>query len=208
MRTFSCKAIIFDLDGVLVDSSEAVERHWQEWADKHSLDMTHVRSIMHGRRAVETMQMVAPHLDIPREAAEFAAIEAAETDGHVPIEGAAALLHILPPDKWGVATSGTRAIALARLGSVGLPIPRVLVTADDVERGKPAPDPYLMAASQLGVAPEDCVVIEDAPAGVKAAVAAGMQVIALTTSHPRTELQEANFIIDDLLEVSFRLESF
>lgn len=198
MEKFSCKAVIFDLDGVLVDSSAVVERHWREWAERHGLDLAYIRSIMHGRRAIETMEMAAPHLDIPAEAARFAVIETAENDGLVAVEGAAALLQSLPPERWGVATSGTRPIALARLQAGGLPVPRVLVTADDVARGKPAPDPYLMAAEQLGVEPGDCVVIEDAPAGVKAAVAAKMRVIGLVSSHSASELNEADWVIDSL----------
>jgi sugar-phosphatase len=197
-KEYLCKAIIFDCDGVLVDSSADVERHWREWAERHGLDMGVIGAIMHGRRAVETMEMVAPHLDIPTEAARFAEIEAVETEGLVPIKGAKSLLESLPPEQWGVATSGTRAIALARLAAGGLPVPRVLVTADDVARGKPAPDAYLMAAEKLGFKPEDCVVFEDAPAGVKAAVSAGMRVFGLFTSHGVDELWEAEMVIEDL----------
>lgn len=202
MKTFNCKAIIFDLDGVLVDSSAVVERHWQEWADKHGLDMAVLHPIMHGRRAIETMRMVAPHLDIETEAAEFAALEVAENDGLLPIEGAVSLLQSLPPGRWGVATSGTRAIALSRLRAGGLPEPDVLITADDVRRGKPAPDAYLMAAEGLGVAPHDCLVVEDAPAGVKAAISAGMRVIGLASSHAHSELNEADIVIDTLLALA------
>lgn len=203
MENLICKAIIFDLDGVLVDSSAVIERHWQEWADRHGIDMAQIRPIMHGRRAVEVMQLVAPHLDVQMETARLAEEEAADTDGLVAVEGAEQLLQTLPPGVWGVATSGTRKIALSRLGAVGLPAPGVLVTADDVKRGKPAPDAYLMAAELLGVAPEDCIVFEDAPAGVKAAMAAGMRVIALTISHNHDELRNADFVMDELPVVKF-----
>jgi sugar-phosphatase len=205
MNEIICKAIIFDLDGVLVDSSAVVERHWQEWADKHSLDMAVLHPIMHGRRAIETMHMVAPHLDIEAEAAEFAAIEAAENNGLLPLEGAAALLQSLPPERWGVATSGTRAIATARLKAGGLPIPKVLVTADDVQRGKPSPDPYLLAAERLAVSPADCLVFEDAPAGVQAAVSAGMRVIGVSTSHAPDELSQSDMVLESLVRVTFSL---
>lgn len=200
---FTCEAVIFDLDGVLVDSSAVIEKHWQEWADRHKLDMAQIRPVMHGRRAVEVMQLVAPHLDVQAEADQLAAVEAAETEGLVPIEGALALLQSLPPEVWGVATSGTRAIALSRLQAVGLPLPGVLVTADDIQRGKPAPDAYLLAAEQIGVLPEQCIVIEDAPAGIKAAVAAGMRVIGVTTSHVREELIDADIVVDNLSVLEF-----
>ncbi|MFZ0544318.1 MAG: HAD family hydrolase [Candidatus Promineifilaceae bacterium] len=198
MNIFTCKAIIFDLDGVLVDSSAVVEKHWQNWADCHNLDMAQILPILHGRRAVEVMQLVAPHLNVQVEAAQLSAVEAAETDGLIPVDGAKSLLQALPPKAWGVATSGTRNIATARLRASSLPLPEVLVTADDVQYGKPAPDAYLLAAQKLGVAPENCLVFEDAPAGIEAAVNAGMHVVALTTSHKYEELLHANRIIENL----------
>lgn len=205
MQTFTCNAIIFDLDGVLVDSSAVVEKHWQEWADRHDLDMAQISPIMHGRRAVETMALVAPHLDIEAETAWMEAAEVTESEGLLSIEGAERLLHSLPPGTWGVATSGTRPIALARLRTVGFPIPEVLVTADDVQRGKPAPDAYLMAAEKLGVAPQHCIVFEDAPAGIEAALAAGMRVIALTTSHHAEALQRADVVVKNLSALGLTL---
>lgn len=209
MQTFTCNAIIFDLDGVLVDSSAVVEKHWQEWADRRGLDMAQISPIMHGRRAVETMTLVAPHLDIEAEAAWMEAAEVADSEELLSIAGAERLLQSLPPDTWGVATSGTRPIALARLRVGGLPVPEVLITADDVQRGKPAPDAYLMAAEKLGVAPENCIVFEDAPAGIEAALAAGMGVIALTTSHKPEMLQRASRIIENLsgVEVTINEQS-
>ncbi len=149
----------------------------------------------------ETMQLVAPHLDIEAETARMDASEEMETDGLVKIDGAAELVHSLPQGSWAVATSGTQAMARTRLGYAGVPIPAVFITIEDVERGKPEPEPYLLAAERLGVAPGQCVVIEDAPAGIKAAHAAGMRVIAVATTHATEELEEADVVAAQLTDI-------
>jgi sugar-phosphatase len=188
MKRFECRAILFDLDGVLVDSTAYVEEQWRRWAETKGLEAEPFLRVCHGRRAVETIRLAAPHLDAESEVAAFQPDATAEDLPIGPIEGAARLLEALPTGSWAVATSGPRADASERLRRAGLPSPGVLVCAEDVVHGKPSPDVYLMAAASLAVAPSECVVIEDAPAGVEAARAAGMGIIALTTTHRRDQL--------------------
>jgi sugar-phosphatase len=189
MKRFECRAIVFDLDGVLVDSTRYVEQQWRRWAMARGLSPEPFLRVCHGRRALETIRLAAPQLDAEAEIAAFVPDESAEAELLAPIDGAARLLHVLPPGCWGVATSGPRTAATARLRSAGLPIPDVLICAEDVREGKPSPDVYLAAAAGLAVAPADCIVIEDAPAGIQAARSAGMQVIALTTTHAASALE-------------------
>lgn len=193
--------MIFDLDGVLVDSRVVVERHWRQWAAQHNLDMAEIMRVAHGRRTVETIRLVAPYLDAEAEAAHFEAGEAFDTDGLVEIDGATRLVRSLPGDSWAVATSGSRDIAMTRLGYAGVAMPTVLVTADDVKQGKPDPEAYLLASERLGVAPEGCVVVEDAPAGIEAAHAAGMRVIAVATTHAQEELESADVVVACLADI-------
>jgi sugar-phosphatase len=188
MKRFECRAILFDLDGVLVDSAGYVEEQWRRWAISKGLRAEPFLRICHGRRALETIRLAAPHLDAEAEVAAFQPDSSGDNLPIAPIEGAARLLEALPVGTWAVATSGPRVDATKRLRRAGLPMPGVLVCAEDVAHGKPSPDVYLMAAASLGVAPSECIVIEDAPAGVDAARAAGMGVVALTTTHGREEL--------------------
>src|SRR4051812_30737991 len=183
MKRFECRAVVFDLDGVLVDSTAYVERQWRRWAIAKGFSPEPFLRVCHGRRAIETIQLAAPHLDAAAEVAAFVPDEDSAVEALQPIKGAAQLLQALPVGSWAVATSGTRAGAMERLRNAGLPVPAVLVCAEDVLHGKPSPDVYLLAAASLGVSPGECVVIEDAPAGIQAARAAGMRVVALTTTH-------------------------
>lgn len=191
---FLCQAIIFDVDGVLIDSDPVAERHWRAWADRHGVDFEAIARIHHGRPTVETIRQVAPHVDAAQEAHLKETAEADDTEGLRLYPGVKELLAGLPRDRWGVATSGTRRTVSLRFPHLSLPEPSVMVTADDVQRGKPAPDPYLLAAEHLGVAPADCLVIEDAPAGVEAAKAAGAKVIAVATTNRVEDLGLADAI--------------
>ncbi|MBD1876857.1 HAD family hydrolase [Nodosilinea sp. FACHB-131] len=191
---FLCQAIIFDVDGVLIDSDPVAERHWRAWADRHGVDYDAIARIHHGRPTAETIRQVAPHVDVAQEAHLKETAEADDTEGLILYAGVKELLAQLPRDRWGVATSGTRRTVSLRFPYLRLPDPSVMVTADDVQRGKPAPDPYLLAAERLGVAPADCLVIEDAPAGVEAAKAAGATVIAVTTTNRAEDLGLADAI--------------
>ncbi len=185
MRRYECSAIVFDLDGVLVDSTALVEQQWRRWASARGLRPEPFLRVCHGRRAVETIRLAAPQLDAEAEVAAFKpepeVVEAAQVIR--PVAGAARLLAALPPRTWGVATSGPRAAASARLRRAGLPVPAVLVCAEDVAKGKPSPDVYLKAARDLNIPPTACLVLEDAPAGVDAARAAGMAVVGVATTH-------------------------
>jgi sugar-phosphatase len=191
---FLCQAIIFDVDGVLIDSDLVSERHWRAWAQQHGVDYDAIARIHHGRPTADTIHQVAPHLNAAQQAHRKETAEADDTDGLTAYAGVKELLARLPRDRWAVATSGTRRTVSLRFPYLGLPEPLVLVTADDVQRGKPAPDPYLLAAERLGVAPADCLVIEDAPAGVEAAKAAGAKVVAVTTTHQADDLGQADAI--------------
>lgn len=201
MREFDCDAVLFDLDGVLVDSTETIEKLWHEWAARHRIDFIELMKIAHGRRTVETVQMIAPHLDVDRELEALEGAESSMTDGVRKIAGATELVRSLPEDAWAIVTSGTFRTAATRIGFAELPMPKALVSADDVERGKPAPDAYLLAAERLGVLPQRCVVIEDAPAGIRAAHAGSMPVIAVTTTYERDTLQEADSIAEQLADI-------
>ncbi len=196
-----CDAVLFDMDGVLVDSTACVERHWRQWATEQSLDADAILAIAHGQRTVETIRAVAPHLDADEEAAQLEARASIDTEGVVRIEGATRLVQNLPADAWAIGTSAPPLMAATRLRHTGVPIPAVLITAEDVQHGKPHPQVYLEAATRLGVAPTRCVVIEDAPAGIEAARAAGMRVLAVATTHEPAALQNADAVVMQLLDL-------
>ncbi|MEO8200510.1 MAG: HAD family hydrolase [Gemmatimonadota bacterium] len=204
MPIVSCQAILFDLDGVLVDSRETVERIWHQWAETRGLNPNDFIRVAHGRRISETLRMVAPHLDIDREVAELDAMELVVTTGTRVAPGAATILNTLPRDRWGIVTSGSDAVARLRLGTAGLPVPDVFITAERVKRGKPDPQGYAIGAEQLGRGPAHCLVFEDAPPGVAAGKAAGMRVVALLTTHQADALASADARIPDLSHVTVR----
>ena len=201
MPTFHCAAILFDLDGVLVDSTRSVTRQWRLWAEEHSIDPDQTVSIAHGRRSIEVIRILAPHLDAEKETVRLEAREAADLEGVEVMPGAADLLGSIPDGRWCVVTSGTRRLATSRLRLANLPIPKVLVSADDVVQGKPHPEPYLKGAELLGMKPQDCLVIEDAPFGLEAAHAGGMKAIALPTTFPAEELKSADAIAEKLAQI-------
>lgn len=199
------RAILSDLDGTLVDSTEAVLRVWHGWMRDRGLPVTPPERHPHGIPARRVVEMLAPELDAAAEARELERREIADLDGVRALPGAEALLAAaaaLPGRDLGIAvavvTSCTVPLALARLGAAGLPEPRTMVTAERTARVKPDPDPYLLGAELLGVAPADCVVLEDAPAGIAAGRAAGMQVVAVRCSHPDAQLGGADEVVDDV----------
>ena len=191
-------AILFDLDGVLVDSRRCVEAVWRAWAARKGIDPAPFLRIAHGRMISDTLRTVAPSLDVGSEVALLDRMEEVETAGIHPAPGAAALVDSLPPARWGIVTSGSYRVATLRLGCVGLPVPETFVTAEAVSRSKPAPDGYLLAADRLGAAPAECIVIEDSPVGIAAARAAGMRVIALLTTHQPEALGDADVVLPAL----------
>lgn len=202
----TCKAILFDLDGVLVDSTLAVERVWRRWALAHGVDPEYVTENAHGRRSIETIRIVAPYLDAEQENLNVEGMEIADKEGVVAIPGSAKLLSSLPPERFIIVTSATAALAVARLGYAGLPVPERLVTAGDVTEGKPAPEPYLKGAAALGFPPRDCVVFEDTPAGVQSAKAAGARVIALTSTYSAGEFTAADAVLASLAGITAGLQ--
>ncbi len=198
MPTFSCTAILFDLDGVLVDSTGAVDREWRDWASRKGVDGDAVMAVAHGVRTIEVIRRVAPHLDAEAEAAAIENHEAGDQTGVVVMPGALDLVRAIPDGRWGVVTSGSRLLAQNRLRHCGLPVPEVLVTSDDVRHGKPHPEPYLKGAEGLGLLPRECIVIEDAPAGIEAARAAGMKVIGLASTYGAEKLSRADAVAKTL----------
>ncbi len=201
-----CKAFLFDLDGVLVDSRAVVERTWRRWAERHHVDPDALLRIAHGRRTMDTLEVAAPHLALDEEVEWLDATELQDVEGLRVVPGADQLLSVLPPGRWAIVTSCTRALAQLRLESVGLPVPSVLVVSEEVKHGKPAPDGYQLGAARLGYRPEECLVVEDAPAGVKAGRSAGARVLALTTTHPAGDLIGAEAMIPDFSAIEVHAE--
>jgi len=201
MTTFNCAAILFDLDGVLVDSTGSVTRQWRRWAEEQDLDPDKVVETAHGVRTIEIVRRLAPHLDAGAETLRLEKREADDHEGVSVMPGAAELLKAIPEGRWCVVTSGTRYLATARLQLGNLPMPQVLVSADDVSKGKPNPEPYLMGAKLLGVNPAECLVVEDAPAGIRAAHAGGMKAIGITSTYRAAELQEADAVVQKLGQI-------
>jgi sugar-phosphatase len=177
--TLDCDAILFDLDGVLVDSHPLIERILRAWAAGRSVDPDAAVAASYGRRDIDLVRVVAPTLDAEVEAAWIVEREEREFTGIIPIPGAAGLLAALPAARWAIVTSGTRKVASGRLRAAELPEPVYMVTAEDVREGKPAPEGYLRAAGLLGVRPDRCLVVEDAESGVRAAEAAGMRCLGI-----------------------------
>ncbi len=191
MIAIRCSALLFDLDGVLIDSTPAVTRVWHRWAVERGLDAETVVRMAHGRPSRTTIRDLLPSADIDREDREVERREMEDLDGVVLLPGARELLNILPPERWTIATSCTRPLAEVRLRAAGLPIPHAMITSSDVKIGKPDPEPYLKASAKLGFAASDCVVVEDVPAGIRAGKAAGARVIAFLTTVARRDLEDA-----------------
>jgi HAD superfamily hydrolase (TIGR01509 family) len=198
LRGVEARAVLSDLDGVLVDSGAQVEATWRAFAERHGLDPDDVLARIHGRRAVDSIRAFTPHLDAEREAARIEQEEVERAGALRALPGARELVELVPADRFAIVTSGSRRLALARLEAAGIPVPHVLVTSDQVETGKPDPDGYLQAAAALGVDPADAVVLEDAPAGVEAGLAAGMTVVAVLTTSGEASLRAAHRRVPDL----------
>jgi len=203
MTGIRCRAVLFDLDGVLVDSTPAVARVWAGWAHEHGFDPGEVVKKAHGRPSFTTIRELLPNADHAAENREVERREIADVEGVVPLPGAMELLQALPLDRWAIVTSCTRALAAVRIGAAGLPKPKQMVTSTDVQHGKPDPEPYLKGAQILGVPAADCLVTEDAPAGIRAGKAAGARVLALRTTASDAELQQAgaDWIVNDCAEL-------
>jgi len=209
MIEIRCSAVLFDLDGVLIDSTPAVARVWSRWAVEHGFDPETVVRQAHGRPSRTTIRELLPRADIDHavldiEDREVERREMEDLEGVVLLPGARELLNALPPERWTIATSCTRPLAGVRLRAAGLPIPKTIVTSSDVKIGKPDPEPYLKAAEKLGFAASECIVVEDAPAGVRAGKAAGARVIAFLTTMVRRDLEEsgADWIVQNCADIT------
>jgi mannitol-1-/sugar-/sorbitol-6-phosphatase len=192
-----CAAVLLDMDGTLIDSRVCVERKWRRWCHGRGIDVTSLLAVSHGRQLEQTVRLAAPDLDVAAEVRLLTQLEESDTDGIVAVPGAATVLSQLPAGRSALVTSAWRRLMELRMAHAGLPVPGVAVTADDPGAGKPHPDGYLRAADQLGVEPEDCVVVEDSPVGLAAGRAAGMRTIALATTFGADELS-SEIVIPDL----------
>jgi sugar-phosphatase len=203
--TIHARALLFDNDGTLVSSLASVDRCWARWVGEYGIrPEDFARVALHGRTAVAIAADLLPSDVVPRAVARIEQLEVDDVPGGVELlPGTRAFLDALPADRWAVVTSATRRLAEARLDAVGIRT-KTLITADEVTRGKPDPEPYLLAARRLGVDPADCVVFEDAPAGLTAGRAAGMRTVALATTHRAAQL-DADLVVRDLSALSVQV---
>lgn len=197
MRT-QFESILFDIDSTLVDSTPAVTRVWTAFAAQRGLDIDHIMAVSHGRRTEDTLAELIPATEVRDALAQLDHMERGDLDGVIALPTVADILHRLPASRWAAVTSGAREVMENRLRAAGLPVPCVLVTAEDVTAGKPDPQGYLAAAAALGVDPSDCLVVEDAPAGILAGRASGATVLGVATSHDATEITDADEIVPNL----------
>lgn len=202
-----CKGFLFDLDGTLVNSLPVVERSWCEWADRFGIAHDEVLNFIHGKQAITSLRHFMAgksEAEIMAEFTRLEEIEANDTEGVVALPGAVELLNHLNQQQipWAIVTSGSVPVAHARHRAGGLPMPEVFVTAEQVTRGKPEPDPYLLGAKLLGLAPQECVVVEDAAAGVLSGLAAHCHVIAVNVPADSPRLDEVDFVLTRLDEVT------
>ena len=199
MAKIQCQGVLFDLDGVLVDSTPAVARVWSWWAKKYGLDPEEVVRRAHGRPSTASIRELLPNADAEAENREVERREIEDVEGVVPLPGAMELLQELPIDRWAIVTSCTKRLAYVRIRAAGLPEPKFIVTSDDISRGKPDPEPYLKGARALSFSPVDCIVMEDAPAGISSGKGSGARVVALQTTERDEFLRAAgaDFIVKD-----------
>lgn len=199
---FVVAALLFDIDGTLVDSTSVVERIWRTWAGRRGLDAEAILAVCHGRRSEDTIADFLPIAERSGATRELEALELEDVSNVIALPATKDLLAGLPSDRWAAVTSGSRRLMKKRLAAAGLPVPDVLVGAGDVTIGKPHPEGYLAAAAALGVESTDCLVVEDAPAGVAAGRAAGARVLAVATSHDASALTGADAVVADLRDVA------
>ena len=191
MIQVQCAALLFDLDGVLIDSTPAVARVWRRWAIEHGFNPEEVVARAHGRPSLTTVREYLPNADHHAENKEVERREIQDLEGVVPLPGALDLLASLPADRWTIVTSCTRPLAEVRIKAAGLPLPVKLITSNDITNGKPHPEPYIKGAALLGFAAADCIVVEDVPAGVRAGKASGARVLAFTTTVQDSALRDS-----------------
>jgi sugar-phosphatase len=200
-------AFLFDMDGTILSSIAAAERVWARWAARHGLDVAAFLPTIHGMRSVETVRRLnLPGVDAEAEAAAITREEMDDVEGIEPIAGVHAFIATLPAGRWAVVTSAPRALALRRIAAAGLPLPGLMIAAEDVTRGKPAPDCFELAAARLGVSARDCLVFEDAPAGIAAGESAGASVVVITATHAHP-LHTAHLAVRDYATLANRVDT-
>ncbi len=200
------KGLLFDMDGVLVSSIGSVNRCWRRWAEIYDIPGAESFEIPHGTRAIDVVKALRPDIDPVAGLRVIEDMEIEDTADLQVLPGVRELLASLPPERWAIVTSATMRLMLGRLEAAGLPIPKRLITGDMVERGKPDPEPYRRGAELLGFAPGECVVVEDAPAGVGAGRAAGCRVLAVLGTHEAHQLADADWITPSLTEMTVAVE--
>jgi sugar-phosphatase len=200
--SIACKGVLFDMDGILISSLGSVERSWTKWARLRGVDPQYAMSVVHGRRAIDSVIRLRPDLDAEAELKIIEDFEVEDNEGLQVLPGVLHLLSALPPTGWTVVTSATERLARVRLAAGSIPAPQAIVTAERVTCGKPHPEPFLAGATLLGLDPHDCVAFEDSASGAQAAREAGCTVIATTFSHPASELSAAHYLVTDMTGVS------
>jgi mannitol-1-/sugar-/sorbitol-6-phosphatase len=201
--TLTCKAVLFDMDGTLVDSTSVVERAWGWWAKRHGIPLEAALSFSHGRPTIATMDHFLPGHDHAEELGEMARYEETELEGILAVPGAMQIVCALHKHPWAIVTSAWRTLAEARVAAAGLPLPKVIVPVDEIRTGKPDPEGFLCAAERLGVPPEECLVFEDTRPGIEAGINAGMQVVGILTTMPASQLRHRP-LIRDFRDVAIR----
>jgi mannitol-1-/sugar-/sorbitol-6-phosphatase len=196
------KGLLFDMDGVLISSIGSVERCWRRWAKIYDVPGADTYEVPHGMRAIDIVKMLRPDIDAEEGLRVIEDMEVEDTGDLRVLPGVKKLLEELPPEQWAIVTSCTRRLLLGRLAAAGLPVPSRIISGDMVERGKPDPEPYRRGAALLGFAPEDCVVVEDAPSGVGAGIAAGCRVLGVLGTHSAEELKAADWVAESLDSVT------
>jgi sugar-phosphatase len=194
----TAKGILFDMDGVLISSIGSVKRCWRRWAKMYGVPNADEYEVPHGMRAIEIVKMLRPDIDPQEGLRVIEEMEVEDISDLRVLPGVKALLDKLPLERWAIVTSSTRRLLLARLTAAGLPVPERIISGDDVERGKPDPEPYRRGAELVGFRPEECVVVEDAPSGVGAGKAAGCRVMGVLGTHSAAELRGADWIMGSL----------
>lgn len=192
------KGILFDMDGVLISSIGSVVRCWKQWAKIYSIPDAENYEVPHGVRAIDTVKALRPDIDPAEGLRVIEDLEMEDTADLKVLPGVKVLLESLPPERWAIVTSATKRLMLGRLAVAGLPVPSRIISGDMVERGKPDPEPYRRGAALLGARPEECIVVEDAPSGVGAGIAAGCRVLGVLGTHTREELGEADWVAPSL----------
>ena len=204
------QGLLFDMDGVLVSSIGAVERCWKQWCEMYNVSNGDSFQVPHGKRAIDIVRLLKPEFNEAQVAESLRVIEdleIADTADLTVLPGAKHLLETLPPDRWTIVTSATLRLMHGRLAAAGLPVPPRIISGDMVERGKPDPEPYRRGAALLGFAPADCIVVEDAPSGVGAGMAAGCRVLAVLGTHDASELRQATWIAASLDAIQFHADA-